>query len=400
VDSDDESLISLDAQAPDDGSPTKVLLKVLRTLPESEGADMLRAMNTLASGSKRPRDDNKDTQLPKKPRVEIRLIHGMSAPVVFHQYLKDLYRHDIYIPLSLFTSPNLDFINSNASSLELTKTNTPYSTKDQVRLLNVGVILKQCYKEEDMDRGQWLEASRNYIAFLGDIEGEDSDPQIRWDSHFAYFEKSDGAEGNFPAILLADISLRKRYTTQPFVFDIDTYRHKLDQYVYAMHLEKLRSDFLGSSRLSPELPCGPPNSRVHPPPSQEGGARRGGRGGRGAGGGAGGARGGGRGGGRGGAPFQGGDGGAAATSACLICTRRGHGFAHCSHNTFENGTQVYSTAQDNDIVARSGDILCRSWNIRGARSSCTHGDARTHACGYCGAKTHHAYAWVCQQKPI
>jgi hypothetical protein len=38
LESDDESVISVD------GSPTKALLKPLRTLPESEGADMLQAM--------------------------------------------------------------------------------------------------------------------------------------------------------------------------------------------------------------------------------------------------------------------------------------------------------------------------------------------------------------------
>jgi hypothetical protein len=153
VDSDDESVISVDAQADADGSPTKALLKALRTLPESEGADMLRAMNTLVTGSKRPRDDEKDTPLPKKPRVEIRLVHGMSAPVVFHQYLKDLYAHDIYIPLSFFTSPNLEYINSNMSALELSKRNTPYSTKDQIKLLNVAALEKACYRGQDMDRG-------------------------------------------------------------------------------------------------------------------------------------------------------------------------------------------------------------------------------------------------------
>jgi hypothetical protein len=58
-------------------------------------------MNTLAASSKWPRDNEKDTPLPKKPCTEIRLVHGMSAPVVFHQYLKDLYRHEVYIPLPL-----------------------------------------------------------------------------------------------------------------------------------------------------------------------------------------------------------------------------------------------------------------------------------------------------------
>jgi hypothetical protein len=199
----------------------------------------------------------------------------MSAPVVFHQYLKDLYSHDIYIPLSFFTSPNLEYINSNASVLELSKTNTPYSSKDQIKLLNIAALEKACYKEEEMDRGQWLEASRNYVAFLGIIEGEDSVPQIRWDTHFANFEKLENAEVNFPAILAADVALRKSYVMQPFVFDIDTYRHMLDKCINSMHFDQLRSEFVGTSRFQAEVPRSPPNSRTCPPGSQDGGARGG-----------------------------------------------------------------------------------------------------------------------------
>jgi hypothetical protein len=295
----------------------------------------------------------------------------MSVPVVFHQYLKDLYKHEIYIPLCLFTSPNLDYINSNASSLEMSKTNTPFSIKEQVWLLNVVSLIKACYREEEMDRGQWQEAARNWISFMGIVEGEDSVQQARWDNHFAYFEKSQNAEVNFPAILLADISIRKSYNTQPFTFDIDTYRHKLDSAIATMHLDKLRNDFTDILQYSPELLRGPPNSCMRPPGSQEGRARGGARGGRGAGG----PRGGGRSGGRGSAPFQGGNRGGAATSVCLICTRRGHGFTLCTYDMLANGTPVHSTARDNDIIARSGDVLCRAWNIKGPRTTCTHGDA-------------------------
>jgi hypothetical protein len=391
LDSDDESVISVDAQANADGSPTKALLKALCTLPESEGADMLRAMNTLVAGSKRPRDDEKDTPFTKKPRVEIQLVHGMSAPVVFHQYLKDLYSHDIYIPLSFFTSPNLEYINSNASALELSKTNTPYSSKDQIKLLNVAALEKACYREEEMDRGQWLEACRNYVAFLGVTEGEDSAPQIRWDSHFAYFKKSENAKVNFPAILAADVALRKSYVTQPFVFAIDTYRHMLDKCINSMHLDQLRSEVLGTPRLQAEVPRGPPNSRARPPGSQDGGARGGGRGGRGGGRGR-------RGGARSGAPFKEATGGPPPPPFASYA--RGAGTASQNARTTRSPTDLRSTARPETRTSlRSGEVLCRAWNIKGPRTTCSHGGARIHACGFCSAKTHHGYAWACQQKP-
>jgi hypothetical protein len=91
--------------------------------------------------------------------------------------------------LSLFTLPNLDYLNSNAPSLKMSKTNTPFSAKDQVRLLNVVALLKACHRE-DMDRGQWQEVTRNWISFMGVVEGEDSAQQARWDNPFAYFEIS------------------------------------------------------------------------------------------------------------------------------------------------------------------------------------------------------------------
>jgi hypothetical protein len=71
----------------------------------------------------------------------------------------------------------------------------------------------------------------------------------------------------------------------------------------------------------------------------------------------------------------------------------------CTFDTLADGTPVHSTARDNDIIARSGDVLCRAWNIKGPKTTCTHGDARIHACCFCGVKTHHGYTWACQQKP-
>ncbi|KAJ6522563.1 hypothetical protein B0H19DRAFT_1086021 [Mycena capillaripes] len=297
-DSDDKSTITFDEPAYNDASPTKAILKALRTLPEDEGAVVLRALNTLTSASKRPREDNEDQAAAKKPRVEIELIHSLSPPVVYHQYLHDLRKHHVYVPLSLFTSPSLDFISSNAPTLEMMKTNTPYSGKEQVRLLSTAALEKACLKEEDMDRGQWQEASRNFIGFVGGIEGEDSAAQVRWDSHFAYFEKSNGAEKNFPAILKADIMLRRHYNSQPFIFSIDTYRHTLDRAISTMEIDKLQIEVSGERRPPSDPPRGPPSLHGH-----GGGSCGGGRGERGG-------RGGGHGSGRGGAPFQGGDGGA------------------------------------------------------------------------------------------
>ncbi|KAJ7203474.1 hypothetical protein C8J57DRAFT_1259658 [Mycena rebaudengoi] len=262
-------------------------------------------------GNKRGREEEDAPAPAKKRREEVEIQEGMALPVVFHHYLKELDLHDYYIPLSLFTSSNLELINSSAPLLATVKLN-PGNGKDKaLRVLDTASFEYNYGREEDLDHGQWQEAARNYAAFIAAVSGGDeSDQYIRWDAHFGFFERTEDQQGNFAAILAADISLRKKYASMPFKFDVQLYRHSLDKEINLMGHHQVRDEI--TSLLGVPLPPTPlaPALNITPPVSSRGRGRtpnsRGGHGGgRGC---------------RGGAPFPAGHGGEPTTAMCLICS--------------------------------------------------------------------------------
>ncbi|KAJ7121482.1 hypothetical protein C8R44DRAFT_622773, partial [Mycena epipterygia] len=156
--SDEESFITMsDEEQP---SPATTITNILAKLTPTSGRALVKTLPFFSS--KRTREEDTGARLQaKKIRAEITLQPGMSLPVVFHSYLHDLATHNIYIPLSIFTSPNLEIVNAQAATLETIKLNAANPTEKQTRVLNTLAFEAKYLKEEEIDRGQWLEAARN-----------------------------------------------------------------------------------------------------------------------------------------------------------------------------------------------------------------------------------------------
>jgi hypothetical protein len=131
----------------------------------------------------------------------------MSLPVVFHRYLGELYHNNDNIPLSCFTSRNLEYINTSYSQLAMKKLNTEAPGEKQKSVMDTAHFEENRLKESALNHGQWQEAARNFCAFVEEISGDpDSKASKHWQAHFGFFDNTEDAEDNFPAILLADIS--------------------------------------------------------------------------------------------------------------------------------------------------------------------------------------------------
>ncbi|KAJ6503411.1 hypothetical protein C8R47DRAFT_948711, partial [Mycena vitilis] len=109
------------------------------------------------------------------------------------------------IPLSAFTTDNLDFINSNHASLATLKYNSNITPDKQVRLLDILAFQESRGREQDMTRGQWLEGAKNFLEFIAFMEGEGSAAHVRWDAHFGFFDRSEKGETYFAAYKAAEI---------------------------------------------------------------------------------------------------------------------------------------------------------------------------------------------------
>lgn len=220
VPSADSSLVTVsDAGADDTLSPSSRLAKALASVSPSGAAALIRAMGLFKRG--RDADDNaRPSKRTRELRPEVDILPGMAPPVVFHPLLKELWLNDIHIPLSLLTSPSLKTINANASTIELPKHNASRDDLNPkgLKLLDTAAFERNYLAEAKLDRGQWQEAAQNFVAFIAEISGDEHGPEsTRWHSHFGFFDNVEDAEQNFPAVLHADISLRREYIVKPFV---------------------------------------------------------------------------------------------------------------------------------------------------------------------------------------
>jgi hypothetical protein len=312
----DESLVTVDEDVP--LSPTSGFKKVISSLSPSSAITLMRGISSFGGEAKRPHDGDDPKPPSKRRREEIDLPLGSRPPVSFNVLLKDLDVHGYYIPLSLFTTESLDYINKNSSSIAMTKLNAPGSDK-QIRVMDSAHFEANVLAERDLDRAQWTEAAQNYVKFMGHI-GTPEDV-AHWTAHFGFLVTYEKAEKNFPALLRTDITLRQAYNVQGFSFKRDYYQEQLNGELVLLRIDEKLA--LRSAEWKPAEETRTPAA----PPSLRGGSRGGGgRGGRG---GSGGVRGGARLHGRSG-PFHEGSGGEAPSTVCLLCARRG-ALLQCLH---------------------------------------------------------------------
>ncbi|KAJ7752253.1 hypothetical protein DFH07DRAFT_774542 [Mycena maculata] len=200
--SDAESLISV-SDDEDTLSPASHLYNSMSKMSPGSAKAVLHLMQA----NKHPRDaDDAKTEKPaqKKACTEITIAPGMSLPIVFHSCIRELYKYDIYMPLSMFTTPNLLAINTNATTMHMAKLNPPNTGDKQIRVIDTDVFEQKIQAELSLDRAQWTEAARNYVNFISLVEGAGSSAEARWNAHFAFFQNSPDAADIFPAILIAD----------------------------------------------------------------------------------------------------------------------------------------------------------------------------------------------------
>ncbi|KAJ7214320.1 hypothetical protein GGX14DRAFT_610637 [Mycena pura] len=190
VDSDDESVITMSDQGDTPASPGSVLTRAVQSLSPHSGKALINAF-MAGGGGKRARDEGTRRDQRKS---------GMALPVAFHQHLKDLYTRGYRIPLSHFTNDSLHTLMNTASTVDMIKYNEIGAGAKGVRLLDTAAFEKATLREEAMDRAQWLEAAKNLIGFVAEMEGTRSEAHQRWDAHFAFFDNTSRAEQNFTAI--------------------------------------------------------------------------------------------------------------------------------------------------------------------------------------------------------
>ncbi|KAJ7720777.1 hypothetical protein B0H16DRAFT_1474206 [Mycena metata] len=237
---DDASLITV-SEGEEEMSPFSAMYDVAMKLTPDSSKKVLRAF--AASGEKRTRDDGdegkKSGKRPKRPEVVVKA--GMAPPIVFHPLIHELYDRDIYAPLSLFTDKNLEYVNSNASTIAMRKLNPAISSDKRVNVLDTAAFEAAVLREADLDRAQFGEAAENFATFILEKEEDGSPLAIRWGQHFQYFAKVQGAEGVFPAILDTEIFLRKMYCTQPFSYDHSFYDREFTRREREIALLKLET---------------------------------------------------------------------------------------------------------------------------------------------------------------
>ncbi|KAJ7128425.1 hypothetical protein C8R44DRAFT_873146 [Mycena epipterygia] len=173
----DESFITVSSA---EASPATRLEGIMSQLSPKSLRDLLRTLPLFGGKEKRAREDDTDNRkAAKRIREEIMLQPGMSLPVSFHSLLFDLCALDVYLPLSLFTSSHLELITSSSATLTTRKLNAPAPGLKQPLVLDTEAFEMKYLKETDLDRAQWIEASRNYISFIEEASGLDSSESAR-----------------------------------------------------------------------------------------------------------------------------------------------------------------------------------------------------------------------------
>ncbi|KAJ7715235.1 hypothetical protein B0H16DRAFT_1806213, partial [Mycena metata] len=201
---DNESLITISDDEDEAMSPASRLYDAVQKLSPKTGKGLLR---TFGGSAKRGREEKKDV------REEVVIAAGMSLPIVFHKIIRELYEHDIYIPLSIFTIPSLILINANAAVVDMVKLNATWSADKQLRVMST-------------------------VAFENKMEGAESAMVARWEAHFGFFTGVQDVELNFTAIRATDITIRLRYNALPFTFTHSLYRDDLQKEILALRIEE------------------------------------------------------------------------------------------------------------------------------------------------------------------
>ncbi|KAJ7307676.1 hypothetical protein DFH08DRAFT_1051543 [Mycena albidolilacea] len=90
------------------------------------------------------------------------LIHNYNCT---SPYLDELYLNNMHLPLSLFTSNNLDLVNNTRKSIATVKRNMPSATSSD-KQIHIASFKRKILAEKNMDHGQWLEGRCAELHYL------------------------------------------------------------------------------------------------------------------------------------------------------------------------------------------------------------------------------------------
>ncbi|KAJ7116180.1 hypothetical protein C8R46DRAFT_1051396 [Mycena filopes] len=169
--SDDESIITVsdDEQLP---SPASALHAALGKLSPTSSKTLIRAVLT-----KRPREDE-DSAAAERPKDKKRFTlfrpEGAAGANItsFSCLLRDLAKHHVHMPLSLFTFDALEYLNQTTSSVPTTKLNAEEPGEKQPRVLDTALFEANFRAEASLDCGQWAEAAGNLVDFIKSTSGK------------------------------------------------------------------------------------------------------------------------------------------------------------------------------------------------------------------------------------
>ncbi|KAJ7306224.1 hypothetical protein DFH08DRAFT_824879 [Mycena albidolilacea] len=149
---DDKSLITVSDILMDTLSPLCKIKKLTKKFSPASARDLFLAfMSNNASTSKRAHDDDEPKPATKKFREESVIPAGMNMPPRFSSYITELYINNLHLPLSLFTSNNLDLVNSY-ESMATVKPNAPgaISSNKQIRVLDTASFERKFLVEKSI----------------------------------------------------------------------------------------------------------------------------------------------------------------------------------------------------------------------------------------------------------
>ena len=314
---------------------------------------------------------------------------GTQREIEFSDILFTTNAH-VPIPLPFFRNANLRYIIDHAATLPTTKSNPlPGETKGQF-ILNISDMTKgtkacKSFGEElSLDFGEWSEAAQNCFRFhqMQDRDGDMGPYATWWSSHFNFFNAQEDKITQYNAWKDLELKLRREYRTEPTKFDINHYAMKYEATKTTYELKIL------IEKQNPTIPAPPKDGSSHKDgffhPSR-GGKTSGNHN----------------------QPFPQGS-RQRHPVCCILCGELDHPITkhYNDGNTatkFPDGKSTWAKISNGSLCTPNSKEICINYNIRGGSGPggpCSHSDGtRVHLCSFCGSKSHHAFAWICRQRP-
>jgi hypothetical protein len=291
------------------------------------------------------------------------------------------------LPLPFFTHKALRYIIDNLALLPVRKVEA-----DGIHKKGAILDVEKCSKlpslgeELSLSFGQYTEAATQMYNFQAqrdkDSPGDGETWTQFWELHFLFFENQHDAEEYYEEWKNVELDLRRERWSHNYAYDPDYY---VQRYMTAKNNMILRLRFeeemnRRESKWRTQASAMPSESKFRSRDFPSSGfASRFNR------------------------PFPEAGSRPSVPSSCILCADRSHSlFTHPRDKAkFSDGKTLWAKWNNKILSTPDGRELCIRFNI-GGNSHCTlkdkHGDARIHACSFCGDRSHHALSWTCRKR--